>query len=62
MKISGCSPKIIEHVRTEYVYKDRMVKDSVFVHDSVWQKEYVKGDTVYLNNPVCLYGNISNFL
>ena len=42
----GCSPKIIEKVRTEYVYRDRVQKDTTFLKDSVYLKEYIKGDTV----------------
>jgi hypothetical protein len=42
----SCSPKVIEHVRTEYVYRDRIQRDTTFVHDSTYIKEYVKGDSV----------------
>jgi hypothetical protein len=42
----SCSPKVIEHVRTEYVYRDRVQHDTTFVHDSTYIKEYVKGDSV----------------
>ena len=42
----SCSPKIVEHVRTEYVYRDRVQHDTTFVHDSTYIKEYVKGDTL----------------
>jgi len=42
----ACSPKVIEHVRTEYVYRDRVQHDTTFVHDSTYIKEYVKGDSV----------------
>ena len=45
----ACSPRIIEHVRTEVVYRDRMQKDSVFFHDSVFVSEKIKGDTVYID-------------
>lgn len=51
----ACSPRIIERVVTKIEYRDKLVKDSVFVHDSIWQKEYVKGDTVYLNKYVYKY-------
>lgn len=44
----GCSPKVIETVRTEYVYRDRVERDTTYVKDSIWVKEYVKGDTVRL--------------
>ena len=42
----SCSPKIVERVRTEYVYRDRVQHDTTFVHDSTYIKEYIKGDTV----------------
>ena len=45
---AGCSPKIIERV----VYqRDTTVvhhRDTTYRRDSVWMKEYVKGDTVYV--------------
>lgn len=42
--MAGCSPRIVESVRTEYVYSERV--DTTFQKDSVFLKEYVKGDTV----------------
>ena len=44
----ACSPKVIETVRTEYVYRDRVERDTTIVRDSVWIKEKVKGDTVFV--------------
>ena len=44
--LCSCSPKIIERVRTEYVYRDRVQVDTTFIHDSTFVKEYVKGDTI----------------
>ena len=45
---AGCSPKIIERV----VYqRDTTVvhhRDTTYRRDSIWMKEYVKGDTVYV--------------
>ena len=45
---AGCSPKIVERV----VYqKDTTVvhhRDTTYRRDSIWMKEYVKGDTVYI--------------
>ena len=46
--LSACSPKIIERV---VVQRDTTVvhhRDSILRRDSVWMKEYVKGDTVYI--------------
>ena len=44
--MSSCSPKVITvpEVHTEYMYRDRV--DSLTLHDSVYIKEVVKGDTV----------------
>ena len=45
---AGCSPRIIERV----VYqRDTTVvhhRDTTYRRDSIWMKEYVKGDTVYI--------------
>lgn len=46
--LPGCSPKIVEKVRTEYVYRDVHHRDTLITRDSVYIREYVKGDTVYL--------------
>ena len=45
----SCSPRIIEHVRTEVIYRDRVQKDSLYFRDSVFISEKVKGDTVYVD-------------
>lgn len=45
--LPGCSPKIVEKVRTEYVYRDVHHRDTTVQHDSVYIREYVKGDTVH---------------
>lgn len=44
--ISACSPKVITQTRTEYVYRDRVERDTTILHDSTYIREYVKGDTV----------------
>ena len=47
--LPGCSPKIIEKV---VVRRDTTVvhhRDSVFTKDSVYIREWMKGDTVYLD-------------
>lgn len=46
---AGCSPKIIERV---VVQRDTTVvhhRDSVFTKDSVYIREWMKGDTVYVD-------------
>ena len=45
--LPGCSPKIVEKVRTEYVYRDVHHRDTTIQHDSVYIREYMKGDTVH---------------
>lgn len=45
--LPGCSPKIVEKVKTEYVYRDVHHRDTTIQHDSVYIREYVKGDTVH---------------
>ena len=52
---ASCSPRIVESVRTEFVYRDREVRDSLYFRDSIYVKEQVKGDTVYLDKYVCKY-------
>lgn len=46
--LPGCSPKIVEKVKTEYVYQTVHHHDTTIVKDSVYIKEWVKGDTVYI--------------
>ena len=42
----SCSPRIVEKVRTEYIYKDRERVDTTWLKDSIYIREYVQGDTV----------------
>ena len=46
--LSGCKstqvPVIVERTHTEYVTRI----DTTFVHDSIFHKEYIRGDTVYV--------------
>ena len=45
----GCSPKIIEHevVKHDTTYIEKLRYDSIYKHDSIYIREYQKGDTVY---------------
>lgn len=46
---AGCSPKIVERV---VVQRDTTVvhhRDSIFTKDSVYIREWIKGDTVYVD-------------
>lgn len=45
--LASCSPKIIEKVHTEYVVQNVHHRDTTIQHDSVYIREYVKGDTVH---------------
>lgn len=47
----GCSPRVIPEGRTTHdtVYISKNWHDSVHVLDSVFIKEYMKGDTVYVD-------------
>ena len=45
--LPGCSPKIVEKVKTEYVYRDVHHRDTTIQHDSTYIREYMKGDTVH---------------
>ena len=47
--ITGCSPKIVEKVRTEYVTQLVHHRDTVSTKDSVYIREWMKGDTVYVD-------------
>lgn len=45
--LPGCSPKIVERIKTEYVYQDVHHRDTLITKDSVYIREYLKGDTVH---------------
>ena len=46
----GCSPKVIEKVvkQTDTCYIEKIRKDSIYQHDSIYIHEWQKGDTVYM--------------
>lgn len=46
--LPGCSPKIIEKVKTEYVYQDVHHRDTLITRDSIYIREWLNGDTVYI--------------
>lgn len=46
--LPGCSPKIVEKVKTEYVYRDVHHRDTLITRDSIYIREWFKGDTVYI--------------
>ena len=45
---AGCSPRVIEHTHTEYVVSTLVKRDTVATKDSVYIREWMKGDTVYI--------------
>ena len=48
--LTGCTTTKyveVEKVKTDTVYKSKIERDSVWLHDSVFVKEYTKGDTVF---------------
>ena len=47
--LTSCSPKIVEHI---VIQRDTTMvhhRDSIFTKDSVYIKEWMKGDTVYID-------------
>lgn len=46
----GCSPKVIEKVihQTDTCYIEKMQRDSIYMHDSIYIHEWQKGDTIYM--------------
>lgn len=46
--LPSCSPKIVEKWNTQYVYQDVHHRDTLVTKDSVYIREWVKGDTVYI--------------
>lgn len=47
--LPGCSPRIIEKVRTEYVTQEVHHRDTIITRDSVYIREWMKGDTVFVD-------------
>ena len=48
LALSGCSPKVIEKIRTEYITETVHHRDTTYCRDSIYIREWMKGDTVYL--------------
>ena len=46
--LPSCSPRIIEKVRTEYVTQEVHHRDTIITRDSVYIREWMKGDTVFV--------------
>lgn len=42
----SCSPRIIERVKTEYITQEIHHRDTTYTRDSIYIREWLKGDTV----------------
>lgn len=47
--LPSCSPRIIEKVRTEYVAQEVHHRDTIITRDSIYIREWMKGDTVFMD-------------
>lgn len=46
--LPGCSPEIAEKIKVEYIYQDVHHRDTLITRDSIYIREWLKGDTVYV--------------
>ena len=50
--MSSCATKervvTVERVRTDTLRETRNIRDSIYLHDSVWVKQYERGETVFV--------------
>lgn len=44
----GCSPRIIEKVKTEYITQEVHHRDTTYTRDSIFIREWLKGDTIWI--------------
>ena len=47
--LPSCSPRIIEKVRTEYIAQEVHHRDTIITRDSVYIREWMQGDTVFVD-------------
>lgn len=47
--LPSCSPKIVEKWNTQYVYREVHHRDTIITRDSVYIREWMKGDTVFVD-------------
>ena len=47
--LSACSPEIMEKFHTEYVAQTVHHRDTLIQKDSIYIREWMKGDTVYID-------------
>lgn len=50
LALCSCSPRIVEHlvVQRDTTYISQLKRDSVYFRDSIYIREQVKGDTIYI--------------
>jgi hypothetical protein len=46
--LAACSPRIVDRWHTEYVVRNVHHRDTIVTRDSVYIREWMKGDTVYI--------------
>lgn len=48
--LTGCKTRtvVVETVRTDTTYISKHQRDSIWLHDSIYMKEYQQGDTIYV--------------
>ena len=46
--LAACSPRIVDRWHTGYVVQNVHHRDTVVTRDSVYIREWMKGDTVYI--------------
>lgn len=49
LALAGCSPRIVEKVRTEYITETVHHRDTTYSRDSIYIREWLKGDTVFVD-------------
>ena len=47
--LPSCSPKIVEKWNTQYVTQEVHHRDTIITRDSVYIREWMKGDTVFVD-------------
>ena len=48
LAVPACSPKIVERIVVQHDTTTVHHRDTTYRRDSVWLKEWIKGDTVYI--------------
>ena len=58
LTMSSCSPRVIEKIekQTDTCYIEKVRRDSIYKHDSIYIHEWQKGDTIYVERDRWHYG------